>query len=393
MSYDLIVWTRREVSPLPQALAEDGFVQTESDTWEYTAKNWMITVSFEPVEEEDIPDFVFSSVRGISYQVLLHVMPAGTPESAKIKARRLARYLAEIGHGVVQDLQTDKLTLSKTVRSASEPPERPMYPEQSSAILSLDWCMNHSDMMTREGVDGMLNLLQRFLPEALPRRYGPYEPPRFKYAEMGRAHFVDTYLDDPGVVIYCTRPAFSLSLPSIQHGYRKIGMRNLYWANNVNISLDATLLSDPYWSAHLPKVFEAVSHYLRPFYGEARCLKGYEISRNGALMFKTRDVLDTPDGKAESSPVSPWWRGVPRTAGLACVIGEPYTELWPGRESWDDQKGLSFCQPKTWGKSTAGYTIPDIIAEPPAPIAEIRNIEDMRRHEANAVIPPPVFPF
>lgn len=393
MSYDLVVWTRGEVSKFAKTLLEEGFMQIEAGNWEYTAKKWMITVNFESIQDEDIPDCVFSYLRGITHQVSLHVMPSGAPERARTKARRLARLLSEAGCGAVQDLQSDKVTLSKSALSASKPSKKPLLPEQSSAILSLDWCMDHSDMMTREGVNGLLDLLQRFLPEALPRRYGPYEPLRFKYAEMGRAHFVETYLEDPGTFIYCTRPAFKLSLPSFQNGYRKSGVKERFWANAVGITLDASLLDDPYWSAHLPKVFEVLSHYLRPFYGDARYLRGYEISRNGALLFKTRDVPDTPNGMAESSPVSPWWRGVPRSPGIACVIGQPYVELWPDRENWDDQDGLSFCQPGSWGHSTAGYTIPDTIAKPPKRITEIRNKEDWRRHEEDEARLPTAFPF
>ena len=156
--------------------------------------------------------------------------------------------------------------------------------------------------------------------------------------------------------------------------------------------LEAKLLDDLYWSAHLPKAFSAISQKLQPFYGEARRLRGYEIARNGALMFRTRDVPDTPNGMSENSPVSPWWQGVPRMPAIACVIGAPYIELWAERDGWDDQNGLSFFQPTTWSRA-ADYIIPDNIAQRPEPVTEIRTIEDLRKHQENEALPPPIFPF
>ncbi|MEP2783580.1 MAG: hypothetical protein ABJP33_14315 [Pseudoruegeria sp.] len=397
MSYDLVVWSRYGVSTLSQTLCDEGFVQTASNHWEVATKRWTISVDIDAIEDEDIPDEVFATLRGITHQISLHLMPFDAAEAAKAKAKRIARSLAESGHGVWQDLRTDKLALSKSARlvprQGRQSSSSSLSFDRSVTVLSLDWCMNHSKLMTREGINGFLNLLQRFLPEALPRRYGPYEPLRFKYGEMGREHFVDTYLEDPATSIYCTRPAFSLSLPSIGHGYRKIGMQNKYWANNVRISLDAELLDDSYWSAHFPKVFVAISQYLQPFYGDARCLVGYAASKNGSLKLLTRDVPNTPNGTAETSPVSPWWRGVPRSAGIACVVGAPYTELWPDREGWEEHDGLSVYQPGVWENLNANYSVPDNISEPPKRSTEIRTAEDLRLNQENEALRPPIIPF
>ena len=131
----------------------------------------MVSAYIDPVEDTDIPDDIFCRIRGVTHQVSVHVMPASAPASAHAKARRVARTLAEIGQGAVQDLQTDKVTLAKSARPLSTKQAGRSQTENSTAILSLVWCMNHSDVMTREGVNGILEVLQRYLPEALPHRY------------------------------------------------------------------------------------------------------------------------------------------------------------------------------------------------------------------------------
>lgn len=364
-----------------------------SNQWEYASQNWMIAISIDPVEDEDIPDDVYSLVRGITHLISVHVMPGGAPASAMTKARRLARSLAEAGQGAVFDPQTDRLSVAKSARPSSIKIDTLQKPETSQAILSLVWCMNHSDVMKPEGVNQFLDVLTRFLPEALPRRYGPYEPLRFKFAEVGRAHFVQTYCDDPGTSIYCKLPAISLSLPRFAHGYRKTGADKRYWANKVEITLDARVLDDPVWAAHLPKAFIAISQCLQPFYGEARRLRGYEIARNGALMFKTRDVPDTANGMSEASPVSPWWDGIPRTPAISCVIGAPYRDLWEDRKGWVETNGLSFFQGKTWHAEAEAYDIPPALAKRPAPVGEIKSMEDLRKYQENEALPTLIMPF
>lgn len=393
MSYDLVVWTRGGPSSFTETLKNESFTPISSDHWECAAKNWMISVAIDPVADEDIPDDLYARVRGITHHVSVHVMPSGAPASAKTKARRLARTMAEVGQGAVQDLQTDQLSVAKSARPKSIKAGKSEVPQTSHAILSLVWCMNHSKVMTPDGVNQLFDVLTRFLPEALPRRYGPHEPLRFELAKMGKAHFIQTYCDDPGTSIYCKQPAISLSLPSFAHGYRKTGAEKRYWVNEVAMTLDARVLNDPVWAAHLPKAFVAISRCLQPFYGEARRLRGYEIARNGALLFKTRDVPETANGMSEPSPVSPWWAGIPRTPAIACVIGSPYLDLWTDRKGWDELDGLSVFQGQTWDAEAAAYNIPPALAQRPAPIVDIQSMEDLKQHQENEALPQPIFPF
>lgn len=379
MSYDLMAWVRRDGGALARVLAEHGLVQAAPGQWAHHARDWSLTADLDPVEDEDIPDEVFATLRGITHQIALHVMPASAPKAAITRARQLARRLAEAGAGLWQDLQTDTLKLATTAR----PAPRPKPASSRVTVLSLVWAMDHSAVMTRDGIGALLDVLQRHLPEALPRRYGPHEPPQFKYAETGRAHFIDTYVADPHMAIYATRPAFGLSLPAFPAGVRVISARGNYWAATVSIELNATVLDDPAMAAHLPKAFAAISARLRPFYGEARCLTGYAAGPSGSLRLLTREF--------QGSPVSPWWQGVPHDPGIACMIGAPYLALWPGRAGWDERDGLALRNPPVWTAQPLDITVPPDIAQPrnPGP-PTAENYKEVMAYESGRAR---VFPF
>jgi hypothetical protein len=68
-------------------------------------------------------------------------------------------------------------------------PER--QKKQRFSILKMSWWYEGDLLATREKLDGFIGLLGRYLPEALPRRYGLFEPPQFTYEETGKGHFVD----------------------------------------------------------------------------------------------------------------------------------------------------------------------------------------------------------
>ena len=127
MSYDLLVWTRLGEVDLTPELTNLSCVQIAGDQWEFESKNWMISIDINPVDDEDIPDEAFTTLRGITHQISIHLMPLHASETAKNTARRIARSLAEAGHGVWEDLQTGKLTLSKSAKLSDKQSEQPPY--------------------------------------------------------------------------------------------------------------------------------------------------------------------------------------------------------------------------------------------------------------------------
>src|SRR5688500_4788471 len=82
-----------------------------------------------------------------------------------------------------------------------------------------------------------------------------------------------------------------------------------------SVAVEQSALSQPGWQTALCAFWTRASHLVRPFYGDVRTLHGFV--RSGATYACTMQT--------ESHPVrGPFWRGVPRDPGLACVLGPEY---------------------------------------------------------------------
>jgi hypothetical protein len=173
--------------------------------------------------------------------------------------------------------------------------------------------------MTNAGLDEFINLLDRMLPEALPKRYGLYEPPQNVLSETGIEHFLSFLQEhlDQVVVWYPHRPVTNVSIyctsrwGATRHGFR---------TNYVRVGVEARALEQPGWNTALNDFWIAASQTIRPFYGDARTLKGF--IRRGATYGS--------DMETDFHPVKgPWWSGIPNAFGHAVVLGDPYLALWP----------------------------------------------------------------
>ena|SRR5215472_7301141 len=95
-------------------------------------------------------------------------------------------------------------------------------------FLRFTWWFLENPLLVSEGRERLLALFERLLPEALPRRYGLYEPPQHIYAETGKVHllrFMEESIHD-FVVWYPHRPVVGLYLGHPQPvGASKLGFR------------------------------------------------------------------------------------------------------------------------------------------------------------------------
>jgi hypothetical protein len=202
------------------------------------------------------------------------------------------------------------------------------------------------------------------LPEALPRRYGEYEPPRFRYRETGKQHLLQFLTEHAFdfVVWYPSKPVMSVSTSFTEEcGFRRHGGKDRFKTNTFQISFDSSALSQPGWREHLVTVFKDISRYLQPFYGEARTLHNF-ISGKATYY---------SDMETEKHPVQgPWWTGIPQELGQAVVVGEPYLALWPQmREKGEVLGGLRFVSTKDW---TEEEDVNAAIGDPPQETAQLR---------------------
>ena len=314
MSYDLQVWSTNG-PVLEEVLSSDSGWQGHTEIRTLERKTWQIVCdSSSRVLPEDIPAQVADCLPGISFLTDVVLEPINAPVSARKEALRTASRIAKSSHGIVFDKQTDELTTPRGVKRyiAAARPAR-------FGVLKLGWWFLDDVMMSKAGVTGFLDILSTHMPEALPRRYGQYEPPKHLLAEEGREHLAMFLADkiDNSPVLYPHRPFVGLSIAcTSERQHPRLGFR----CNRLSIECEASVVAQSGWQEGLQRFWLAMCGYLRPFYSEARTLQG----------FVPMGATYGSDMQTDIHPIRSWfWRGIPRELGHAVAISAPYIELWP----------------------------------------------------------------
>jgi len=358
MSYDINIWSINSVDDLKQSILEEGFKELADNSYSLESKNWQITLHQSTAEDEDVPDEALSLLPGIKYMLELHLEPISAPKTAYTQLNKLAKILARQTTGVIEDKQEDTYSLPSGIKKYN-PPKREK--EERFSILEMSWWFEHKNFSNRQHIVSFLKLLEKYLPEALPRRYGLYEPPQFKYEETGFEHFVDFLSKEESIVCYTTKPVLGISLGfNDAPGFVNHGGKRKYKCSYITISLDAAVLGQSHWQEHLPKMWKTLSSEIQPFYGDVRILKNY-ISGKATYW---------GDATSERHPVKGWWwRGIPKHSALAMVIGKPYTQLWRGiKPASKEKNSLLIYYADKWDEeqniANIVGTIPKNIAQP-----------------------------
>lgn len=320
MSYDLQVWATSSTD-LPNALPEPQQWRAEGNLWIRGGRGWQVVVGPQHrVELEDIPQDVHAALPGVQHMIEVSVEPTTAPKSAYSLVRRTTRLLASAAHGAVLDQQTQTVSTPSGVH-------RYVRSESSEVVnaLELSWFAMNEAIRSREWFDQFVGVLERNLAEALPVRYGQYEPPAYRLRECGRDHLVDFLAKehaDPtlaSVVWYPKRPVLHVHLaigagPSLQ-GWR---------AHRITMDVEAGVLHQPGWATILQHLWRQIAHLSHAFYADVRILKNQRPG--GSTVDQLRE--------ADQHPVCSWfWAGIPRDGGVAVALGEPYRSLWSNFEA------------------------------------------------------------
>ena len=403
MSRDFNVWMRR-ADDLGRVVEDLELLAGEDGSYTREGRTWVLNVSIDSCLAEDLPDEVFPLIPGAGFLASITLEPRAAPGRAQALARKLARALAEAGEGCIEDGETGKITLATSARGRAEVQDavarteakpgliRRIFGQRQGDVadparigeLDLSWWMDHDRLTTREGMRDCLSLLRRHLPEALPRRYGPFEPPRFKFAETGDDHFLEFLAGETFAVVYPRRPCTKASYPAgeDQAGWVRMGQKREFKAVKLSLGFEARVLDNPDWRLRLTTAFEAISELVLPFYGEVRLLGG-RLDGRAALCH---------DAKTEDHPVwGPWWAGVPKRPAAARVIGPRYLAHW-SPEGACLPSGLVLL-------TSADWRVPDdAVNQVPDPIAQQSHVEDDAQRGAVSLHTkgdtyPKVFPF
>ena len=258
MSYDVEVATYAEPGAIeaPDGVTVDGPVAAEPDDLAeplaaaVLAPRWLMTVS------------------------------AGSREAA----RKLGRRIAKLNQGAAYDPQEDVVFYprGKPKRVAAQKPE-------TTSIVRLEWYV--ADERWPEAPAALVRTIARRCPEALPTRYGDFEPLQEHY----EAEAFAAYARDHDTFWFAGRPSFG------GHAFR----------GRIGLDLDWRVLdADPRWREATVDLFAAAAAAIGAFYGECWVEPGWSVSRSNRIWIaagrKTRETALGRDG-FEGLPAEPAW--------------------------------------------------------------------------------------
>jgi len=324
--------------------------------WIHSTREWQLVVGCpDCVNYEDLTDQIAGVLPGIQYLTRFNLEGKFSRTSAALAASA-ANFMARRVHGIVIDAQKDSIASPSGVVRLASIQRRPSF-----SVIALSWWFLDGPLLTALGREHLVDLLTRDLPEALPKRYGLYEPPQHRYALMGRDHFL-AFLNDHLNDFIVWSAQWPVVRVHIGYPKRAGGGPSGFRANHFEIELDRDLLKQPGWDVGLLRFWEKASKLIQPFYGDARVLPG----RIGTV---ATTLLTSSE--SESHPVRAWWwRGIPKTLGCAVVLGEVYQGLWPQFMTAANLKhGLAFVSSQDWlsGETVTSQTgqVPENIASRP----------------------------
>jgi hypothetical protein len=279
MSYDLHIWSQQKIT--------SSQIHTAIGDYTLSADESLL------VEPEDIPAAVFLTLPEIKYLTELYLQPYPGDTTVISKAIRYANKLARQYTGIVENPQTGKGQYTGAEIQTFE------RVTQDSELVSVAWYMDSVNSLADHFGD-LIDIFEERLPQALPRRYGGFEPPQHKYAEAGKAHLLEFLDKESSPVWYGTKPVTHVFLSDAFKN--AIHSSDRYRCNRIELQLLKEAYDEANWRYAIKRLLKEVSVIYKPFYAE---------------IIVTR----------EQSIKSWWWRGFPRKMGESIIIGEPYASL------------------------------------------------------------------
>jgi hypothetical protein len=131
------------------------------------------------VEEEDLDDELAAMLLAPRWLYQINYS-ASLPERSVKRIEAVAKYIAKVGDGAVQDPQLGKIIWPRArPKRFVQKRDEPIGPMLELAFF-LPACGSGSELMR-----AYIKCCRRFLPEALPTRYGTYEPMQHRLGEEG----------------------------------------------------------------------------------------------------------------------------------------------------------------------------------------------------------------
>lgn len=317
MSFDLEVVTR--LKPLADHFKD--FFPSREDHY------FTVDGPFQ-VEIDDLEEQVIASVLDPHWLTQISVPAAASKTDLKL-AKQLAIHIAETYNGSVYDPQLDQVVWPRKTHRRFVAPTQ----EERIRLVGLDWYLPYVQS-SPETAKLLLQTLRRLCPEALPTRFGTFEPLQHRmdqngesflsvWEEVSRVEYGDMFFWKSKSPFY----GGHISFPD-QREPSKVGAKR---AIHMSIDIDGRALdTEPAWCETVVKLFGELARKLRAFYG-----LGY-VQRN---VIARRTIL--LDGKSEGSPTLPggWWLGLPPAPTWLAWFGAGYRNAL--EESLNDRQSLN----------------------------------------------------
>jgi hypothetical protein len=259
------------------------------------------------VEAEDVPHDVTAAVLGISH--VYYVMVEGSAEADRPFARRFARRLAQEFGGAVLDQQAGEVWTRGATRQVTKPSR-----VERADLVELNWYVSSDSLVADVGAE-YVRLCRQLLPEALPRRYGEFEPLPYKLAVTGDAGFASAWRVADVLLFFSASPP---CLGGALYAGARESTSHAVW--KMNLQVYRRPLTEILWRDALRRLFIGLAENLHAFFASAEVTRGHIW--NGRSMWS--------DGKSEWA-VSPLrrdgWKGLPPYPVWWSWYGQPYLDL------------------------------------------------------------------
>ncbi len=372
MSYDLHVYAGKGLSPddLRALVEAAGFGVDQSSGAESLTVTRGVkgTYSFtlglaQTVEPEDVPDEVTAVLLDAScfYELLVE----GSSSVETPHAIRFARNLAVATQGAALDQQTGQVWTRGKLRAA------PSVERGTVSTVEVRWYVRGEFDAGRTALT-WTRLSHRHLPEALPRRYGTFEPLQSKLGVGGDQAFAEfVHTADDTVYFKATQPALEGHLAAGRQGDGLV-------ASHALTVMSSTLIG-PAWRTALRGLFIDFATETESVLATAEVVRGALWSGRslGYTALSERPTYLAQRGRWAGPPPYPvWWTwfGAEYTALVAPHL--PASQVAPaggGLFHWrsetpaDRDELTKPLTPPTAGTSMRRLFRRDVATEPPRP--------------------------
>ena len=386
MSYDIKIWSINKLS-FKESLSKIDRWKVQSEMAFIQKNGWQIVLNkSQLVEHEDVPYDVLPLLPGISYLTEINLEPIHSPETAKRLQINIAKGIAKDIIGVIEDPQAELIISPSGVKRYISPKRES---KERFSVLEMAWIFNDNKLTHREIIDRLVKYFKTNLPEALPKRYGDYEPPQYIYKDNDK--YLKEYLHNNlynSVIWYPNAPVLSFDYSFTKDwGFSYSKGKKSFKSNHVSLTFDLNVVSQPGWSNHLDTIFKDISMILNPFYAESRILKN-QIYGGGTYYL---------DNLSETSPIAGMWKGIPQKLGQAIMLGTNYINHFPNLKKEGKKLGdLYYIFVGDWDPNK---TANQLIGETPKEVMQIKPYKLFTSFEESKVATdegekfPIIFPF